>query len=128
MSQQLLPFFDSAEEATKHAIHASGKTIKQVACAVWPDKSPTAAQTALANALNEARNERLTFDQHLFIAKFCGQYDVLRYAAHQCDHSQPIPQTPTDKAAQLQALLFSKAGELESVLASIKQLQARTSA
>ncbi|MGB1561580.1 MAG: hypothetical protein ACPHN2_08795 [Sinimarinibacterium flocculans] len=128
MTQQRMPFFESAEDATRYAIAASGKAPKQIACALWPDKSPAAAHTALMNALNEGRSERLTFDQHLFIANFTGQYDVLRYAAHQCDHSQPVPQAPEEKAAQLQALLFQRAGELESVLASIKQLQARTAA
>lgn len=128
MTQQAMPFFDTAEEATKHAIHASGKSIKQVACALWPDKSPAAAQTALANALNEARSERLTFDQHIFIANYCGQFDVLRYAAHNCDHSQPIPQSPQEKAAQIQAALFAQLPSLRGMLEQLEALHARAGA
>lgn len=123
MSQQRIPFFESAEDATRHAIASSGKAPKQVASALWPDKSPTSAHTALMNALNDSRNERLTFDQHLFIANYCGQFDVLRYAALQCDHSQPVPQQPEEKAAQLQAQLFQQAASMKGLIAQIEALQ-----
>lgn len=123
MSQQRMPFFESAEDATRFAIAASGKAPKQIACALWPDKSPAAAHTALMNALNEGRSERLTFDQHLFVATYTGQFDVLRYAAMLCDHSQPVPQAPQEKAAQLQAALFSQAANLKGLLQQIEALQ-----
>lgn len=128
MSQSSLPFFESAEEATRHAIAVSGKAPKQVAGALWPDKSPASAHTALMNALNDNRSERLTFDQHLFVANYCGSYDVLRYAAHQCDHSQPVPQAPAEKASQLQALLFQQAAGMEDLLRQIKALQPKLEA
>lgn len=118
-----LPFHESAEAATKHAIAASGKTVKQVGAALWPDKSADAARTALSNALNENRDERLTADQHIFIANFCGQYDWLYYAAHQCSHARPAQETPQARAAEVQAALFAKAAELRSLLNQIEALE-----
>lgn len=121
--QTCLPFFESAENATRHAIEASGKTLKQVGCHIWPDKSADAARTALANALNEARAERLTADQHLAVAGFCDRYDFLYYSAHRCSHSQPSPVTPQAKAAELNAKLFEKADELEMLFREIKGIR-----
>lgn len=125
MTQQTMPFFDSAEAATKHAIEVSGKTLKDVGLALWPEKSADAARTALANALNENRSERLTFDQHLLIANYCGYYQVLQYAAHKCSHSAPAPQSPEDQAARLQQALFAGAEHMRSVLAQIDALKPR---
>lgn len=97
-----LPWFESSEAATKHAIQASGKNMKAVACALWPDKSQARAQSDLLNALNENRSERLTADQHIYIANFCGQYDWLYFVADQCSHSRPHAVAREDRKARLQ--------------------------
>lgn len=123
MSQEELPWFESSEAATKHAIEVSGRPLKAVGSALWPDKSPDAARTALANALNENRPERLTADQHIFVATFVKQYHWLHYVAHQCSHSRPVLQTPAAKAAELQVALFAKAAEFKGLIAQIEQLQ-----
>lgn len=123
MSQQILPFFDSAEAATKHAIEASGKDPKEVGHALWPDKSPAAARTALLNALNENRAERLTADQHVFVANYCRRYDWLYYVAMQCSHSRPEHVTPAEVAARLQQQLFAKTDELRGLLTQIDALR-----
>lgn len=125
MTQETMPFFDSAEEATTHAIHASGQTFKQVGCAVYPEKTAEAAATALRNALNPNRDERLTFDQHLLIARHCNHYAVLRYACFKTSHSQPVIQTPTEEAARLQQQLFTVADQFKSLLAQVETLKPR---
>lgn len=106
MSQSELPFFDSAEAATRHAIEASGKTLKEVAGALWPDRNVEAARTLLANSLNDNRPERLTADQHIFIANYCRRYDWLYFACHSCSHSRPIQQTPEERKAQVEAAVL----------------------
>lgn len=123
MSQQEMPFFESAEAATKHAIQVSGKTVKQVAAMLWPGKTVDAAQTRLANCLNDAREEKLTADEHACIAEYCERYDFLHYLAHRLNHTQPALQTPVEQAAQLQAALFSKTDELRGLLAQIDALK-----
>ena len=125
MSQETMPFFDSAEEATAHAIHASGKSFKQVGAALWPDKTIDAAATGLRNALNPNRDERLTADQHVFVANFCGRFDYVHYICMRTNHSRPSQQTPADVAAQLQTEFFSQINSLKGLLNKAEDWQRR---
>lgn len=122
MTQETLGFFDSSEDATKTAIRLSGRNIKEVACMLWPDKSPAAAQTGLLNALNDNRVERLTADQHIAIANFTGRYDWLHFACGQCSHATPQQVTPAAKAAQQQERFVSLAKDMKALLAQMGQL------
>lgn len=128
MTQQVLPFFDSDKAATKYAMQASGKTPKQVATALWPNKTVERAQTDLNNALNDNRGEQLSSDEHAFIANFCGRYDWLYYQAHKCRHSRPVLQTPEEISAQVQEALFQKAEEIEALLRQIRSMNPRNGA
>lgn len=123
MSNESFPFFESSEAATRHAIEASGRDMKDVAHALWPDRNPLAARTLLLNALNENRAERLTADQHAHVARICGRYDWLYYVCYQLGHSRPVPQTPADQAAEIQHALFKKAEEMRGLLNQIEQLK-----
>ena len=123
MTQQAMPFFESDKAATKYAIQASGKSMKDVAHVLWPMKTVERAQTDLLNALNDNRNEQLSTDEHISVARYCGQFDWLYYASHRCSHSRPMPVTPAEQAAVLQAALFDKAEELEKILAQVAQLK-----
>lgn len=125
MSQHAMPFFDSAEEATKEAIRKSGKPMKDVAKALWPEKSIEAGATALRNALNENRDERLTADQHLFIANYLSEFDWLYYAAHRCGHSQPVPIEPEDQHARLQREFCEAVAKLGHLQKEIQISQVR---
>lgn len=122
-NQEAFPFFESAESATKHAIQASGREVKDVAHALWPDKTVEAARTALSNALNEHRSERLTADQHIFIARYTGRHDWLYYACQQLSHSRPTPVTPAEQAAELQQALFETADQMRSLLDRVSALK-----
>lgn len=124
MNQEPLPFFETAEAATKHAIATSGMPPKAVAHRVFPDKTPDAAYTLLMNALNENRNERLTADQHILVANITKRFYWLYYAAMRCQHSQPQLITPAAQQARLQETLFAKADELQVVLQQISDLKA----
>lgn len=123
VNQQSMPFFESAEAATKHAIQASGKTVKQVASHLWPGKSVDAAQTRLANCLNDSREEKLTADEHASIAVFCNSFEFLHYLCHRLNHSQPVKQTPEDQAAQVQAAIVETAGQMKVLLGRFETLQ-----
>lgn len=123
MTQQSLPFFESDKAATKYAIQSSGKTPKAVAHALWPNKTVDRAQTDLLNALNDGRDEQLSTDEHIFVATYCGQFDWLFYVCHRCAHSRPVAQSPEEVSAQLQAALFQKADELDSVIQQIRQMR-----
>lgn len=121
MSQQAMPFFDSAKAATKYAIQASGKTAKEVAHALWPNKTIERAQTDLLNALNENRESELSTEEHLFIAMFCNQFDWLYYACHRAEHARPVRQSPEDQQAQIQAAILETADRFEALMKQFRQ-------
>ena len=121
--QDVMPFFESAEAATRHAIEASGKDPKEVASALFPDKTVSAARTLLLNALNENRAERLTADQHIFVANTCKQYHWLYFAAFKCGHTRPEQITPEARTAKLQSALFARASDMAKVLREIEDLR-----
>lgn len=122
MNQQSLPFFESDKAATKYAIQASGKSPKEVAAALWPNKTIERAQTDLLNALNENRESQLSTDEHIFVANFCGQYDWLYFACHRCGHSRPVAQTPEDQKAQVEAAIVSAVEHFETLVKRFKEL------
>lgn len=123
VAQEDFPFFESGEAATKHAIQASGRKFKEIGAALWPSKTPERAGVDLANALNEQRDERLTTEQHIFIARFVNRYDWLYYACQQLSHERPALQTPAEEAQRLQEALFSKTDELRALLNQVDALK-----
>ncbi len=128
MNQQALPFFESDKAATKYAIQASGKTVKEVAHALWPEKSVERAATDLNAALNDNRDEQLSTDEHAFIANLCGQFDWLYYIAHRCSHSRPVAQTPEDQKAQVEAAILETADRLEALMKSFRAIAPKSRA
>lgn len=100
--QAEMPFFESAENATYSAILASRKPLKEVALALWPSMKMDSAYARLKGALNEDRPEKLTADEHVFIANHCQQYHFLHYIEHQCHHAGTQAVAPEDELANLQ--------------------------
>lgn len=76
--------YETAEEATEAALLRSGKTHKEVATAVFPKIKPVTAYMRLKHGLHPGRAEKLTADEHLRVARFCGEYDFVYYGAHIC--------------------------------------------
>lgn len=128
MTQAAMPFFESAEGATRHAIQQSGKSMKDVASYLWPGKSVAAAQTQLLNSLNEGRDETLSADEHIAIAEYCQQYDYLYYTAHRLSHTRPTLVTPEEHAAAIQAELLRRVDELQPLLAAFQKLRPKVAA
>lgn len=126
MSQ--LPFcsmFDSAEEATNAAIVRSGKEFKQVAQAVFPSLAAQSAYARLKSCLNPEKDEKLSADEHLFVANFCGEYDYLYYSAGKCHHSLPQPIAPQDEQAELQRRVVSAVEDLKRLASRLEKADDR---
>lgn len=122
MSHDYLCRFESSEEATKFAISSSGKTLKEVACALWPEKSAAAAHTALTAALNDNRPERLTADQHVLIANYCDQYHWLAYVACRTGHDAPRKTTREVQLAAVAQQIKAQARDLRALLSSLESM------
>lgn len=83
--------FDSWEEAVKYSIHAAGKSLKEVAVALWP--SDKRAYEMLREALSSAHKKKLSLDEIIFICNYCNRFDALDYMANLCDHNKPTRKT-----------------------------------
>jgi len=111
MNQKAFPFHETAEDATNTAIIRSGKPFKEVALALWPEKKADSAYAMLKNALRAEHRDKLTADQHLFIANHCGEYDFVYYCCQNTSHGQPEPVEPED---ELKALIRQYLAEKKS--------------
>ena len=123
-----MPFcsmFDSAEEATSAAIVRSGKEFKEVAGKVFPSLAIASAYARLKASLNPEKPEKLTADEHLLIANFCGEYDYLYYCASKCHHSMPQPVAAQDEKAELQRRVVAAVEDLKKLTSSLERAEAR---
>lgn len=124
MSKQLdFSFHASAEDATLAAIHKSGKPLKAIAHDLWPSLKMDTAYSRLRGCLNHERPEKLTADEHLAIARLCGQFDFLHYCAQECQHSRPEPVTPEDELAVLLRTVSAQAPGLIEALKTIEKIR-----
>lgn len=124
MSNQLdFSFHASAEDATAAAIHKSGKPMKALAYELWPSLKMDSAYARLRGCLNADRPEKLTADEHLTIARLCGQFDFLHYCAQECQHSRPEPVTPEDELTVLLRTVSAQAPGLISALQRIDKIR-----
>jgi len=99
MDQDDFPFYESAEQATDAAIqkfkvdaYENGKRVspyKVVATAMCPDKKHDTAYAYLKSALDPGKTEKLSGDQHIFIANFTQQFDFIYYCCQESHHGRP---------------------------------------
>ena len=118
MQQALMPFYESAEEATNSAILRSGNTFQEVAHKLRPELKIDSAYAWLKNALKDGQREKLSSDQHVLIANLCGEYEWLHYSNSQCHHKRTEPLEPDDEAIELDR-------EINTTLKSVEQLLKR---
>lgn len=97
-------FYESLTDALRAIVAAAGGT-KTVAAQLWPEKSPDAAQRTLLDALNEARPEKLSPEQVLWLlalGRRVGCHAGMNYLAREAGYADPSPIEPDDERARLQ--------------------------
>jgi hypothetical protein len=96
-------FHESLADALKEVIAVAGGT-KSVACKLWPEKTPDAAQRTLLDCLNENRPEKLSPEQVLFLMRLgreIGCHAAINYITRDSGYSDPLPIEPEDEKAKL---------------------------
>lgn len=94
---------ESLDEALVEAVKACGGS-KVVGVALWPSKGVEVAQRSLLNALNSERNEKLSTDEIVHIARLArdrGCHVVMEYLAQALSYSMPNPIATIDEHAEL---------------------------
>ena len=121
-NQEQMPWYESAEKATEAAISNSGKPFKEVAIALRQDLKPESAYAWLKNCLND-RREKLTSDQHLFIAKYCDRFDWLFYNCAEAQFERPRRIKAEDQVIQLDIQIERQLEMTNRLLKRRNQLQ-----
>lgn len=125
MIQQTL-IYDGWQEAVNVAIVNSGKSMKQVAVALWPHMKMDSAYARLKGALNPEKPEKLQFDEIIFICNYCGQFDPLYFMAQECGHSRPELRIPEDEQALLMQRFNESVTEVKKIAQRLEQLNQST--
>lgn len=102
MTQDSL-FYESVTDALDGVVKACGGA-KAVGCRLWPEKTPQAAHTLMLACLNEARPEKLSPEQVLYLlaaGRKVGCHAAMNYLAREAGYSDPLPVEPEDERARL---------------------------
>lgn len=115
---------DNINEALIGCVKACGGS-KLVGPALWPEKTPEAAQRALLDCLNPDRAAHLTPEQALHVMRLARQrgcHAGMRYMAASLSYSEPVPIEPRDEADELRRQVLRIGEELQQALRKMEGL------
>lgn len=116
-------FYEDSYEALQLMVSNSGKSIKEIACFLWPDMKPESAYAKLKACLNPKGDENFRFEQVLALMKFCNSYEPLQYACDETMHARPDRKAPEDDVVKLSETIQSAADVLAKATAALERLQ-----
>lgn len=119
-------FFEDEHEALQLMVSNSGKSIKEIACFLWPDMKPESAYAKLKACLNPKGDENFRFGQVIALMKFCNSYEPLEYACDETMHARPDRKAPEDDIVKLSETIQSAADVLAKATAALDRLQTQT--
>lgn len=117
-------WYDTDTDAINAAIHASGKTFKQVASALWPSMKMDSAYARLKNCLNADKDEKLSFAEVIFICKETGRFDPIFHACDELSLHRPAIKAPQDEQAELLNAIQRQQGQLISMIQRLERTNA----
>lgn len=122
-------FYDSINDALVDCVKACGGS-KNVGHEIWPAKGVEGAQRHLLACLNPDRNEKLSPDEVLLIARLARDKDChvyIEYLAQALSYAQPEPVEPEDELKvllkannELRALQIATSERIEKALGRIE--------
>lgn len=122
MSQDAL-FYESLADALRAVVQALGGT-KAAGCRLWPEKTPESAHRTLLDCLNEARPEKLSPEQVLYLlaaGRQVGCHAAMNYLAREAGYSDPLPVEPEDERARLQREYIEATKMLQTIAGRIER-------
>lgn len=122
--QSELPFYDGIEEALKASINALGGA-KAVGSMLFVDKPVDTARDYLLACVNPARNEKLDYNQLIFIfraAKHKGFHAGFDYFAKECEY-EARPVTKAEEIDRVTSVIEAASKALSNGLATLERLK-----
>ena len=116
---------DSFNDALVAAVKALGGS-KPVACMLWPEKAPDAAQRLLLDCLNEDRPAHLSPDHVLLILRLArqrGHHGALGWVLADLGYAPTLPIEPRDEVAELQRQFVEATHQMQAMASRLQALQ-----
>lgn len=119
-------FYEDEHEAFQLMVSNSGKSVKEVACFLWPEMRPESAYAKLKACLNPKGDEQFKFGHVLALMKFCNSYEPLQFACDDTMHARPDRKAPEDDIVKLSETIQSAADVLAKATAALDRIQTQT--
>lgn len=103
-------------------ISHSGKSFKELAAYLFPDRKPDSAYARLKACLNPDKDEFLRYGQIIAAMKFCNCYEPLYFACDETDHERPKPVLKEDRKAALAEELKRGLERLEMLKSELERV------
>ncbi|MGU7839415.1 hypothetical protein ACV22V_08110 [Burkholderia sp. AW33-5] len=119
-------FYEDEFEALQLMVSNSGKTIKEVACHLWPDMRPESAYAKLKACLNPKGDENFKFSQVIALMRFCNCYDPLYYICDETLHARPDRKVPEDDVVKLTEAINGAMDVVLKATNALERIRAQT--
>lgn len=123
MNQQIPLIVDSLNDAIRDTVRALG--VKEIAKELWPAKGTDAAARYLNDCLNPDREQKLSGEEILHIARRAresGIYTITAFFNAATGFAPPVPIDPLDERAELQREFIESTKRLERLAARVAAL------
>ena len=122
MAQDSL-FYESLGDALDAVVKALGGA-KSVGGRLWPEKTPASAHTLMLACLNEARAEKFSPEQVLWLlaeGRKAGCHVAMNYLARETGYADPTPIEPDDEKARLQREFIEAQKSMQTLAARMER-------
>ncbi|WP_175785530.1 hypothetical protein [Burkholderia ambifaria] len=119
-------FYEDEFEALQLMVSNSGKTIKEIACHLWPDMRPESAYAKLKACLNPKGDENFKFSQVIALMRFCNCYDPLYYICDETLHARPDRKVPEDDVVKLTEAINGAMDVVLKATNALERIRAQT--
>lgn len=126
---QFALIIDTVNDAIRDTVRALGP--KLVAQALWPAKKPEAAERYLDDCLNPTREQKLSIEEILLVARMGrakGLHLITTFICRDIGYADPMPVDPDDQVAELQRVFLERSDELIALGHQIKRMHGRSRA
>lgn len=109
---------ESMEEALDELVRALGGS-KAVGARLWPEKAPDDAGRLLRHCIDPDRAEKLSIDQLVLLLRWGREarcHVATAYLLRVAGYREPVPVTPDDERAALQAEFISAVSAMQRIV------------
>lgn len=113
-------YYEDSREALRRCIE-DGQGYKKTAAALWQAMTPESAYARIKACTKPDGDQKLEYDEVLFVMVFNRRFDPIMHACDQCHHDRPARRAPEDRQAALVETFNQRVEDLMSLVTEIRQ-------